>query len=241
MNTIFFNNNLDLIKSFMSRLWSILPAGWCPEVKEDRQRDSIELWLRNHSDYTYAKRYLTNVSNRPPEEILFDVTTWATRYVIETYAGEKKFQNSRPRITKVIFNDPATIVFWADDTKTVVKCDNKERYDPEKGLAMAISKKALGNQGNYYNEFKRWLPDKIHVAPTILSTSKIHVSPVAPTILSMSDTNQNAIKALEKKLTESIRNGELKTSDLYNQTILKDLLYGRHPYGKKGDQNGDDK
>lgn len=148
---------------------------------------------------------------------------------------------SATKIEKVIFNDPATIVFWLDGTKTVVKCDDKERYDPEKGLAMAISKKALGNQGNYYNEFKKWLPDKMNVAPTILSTSKIHVSPVAPTILSMSDTNQNAIKALEKSLTERIRNGELKTSDLYNQTILKDLLYGRHPYGKKGDQNGDDK
>ena len=32
--------------------------------------------------------------------------------------------------------------------------------DPEKGLAMAIAKKALGNEGNYYNEFKKWLPEK---------------------------------------------------------------------------------
>ena len=53
-----------------------------------------------------------------------------------------------PAIQKVIFNDPATIVIWADGTKTVVKCDC-ELYDPEKGLAMAISKKALGNNGNY--------------------------------------------------------------------------------------------
>ena len=143
------------------------------------------------------------------------------------------------KITKVIFNDPATIVFWEDDTKTVVKCDDKERYDPEKGLAMAISKKALGNQGNYYNEFKKWLPDKMHVTPTILSTSKMHVSPIEPNILSMSDTNQNAIKALEKKLTESIRNGELKTSDLYNQHIVKDLIFGRYPYSKKGEDQND--
>lgn len=62
-------------------------------------------------------------------------------------------------IKKVVFNDPATIVFWDDGTKTVVKCENEE-YDPEKGLAMAIAKKALGNQGNYYNQFKKWLPEK---------------------------------------------------------------------------------
>lgn len=63
----------------------------------------------------------------------------------------------KPEIIKVIFNDPATIVFWSDGTKTVVKADG-EKFDPEKGLAMAISKKFLGNKGNYYREFEKWLP-----------------------------------------------------------------------------------
>ena len=67
--------------------------------------------------------------------------------------------NLLTEITNVIFNDPATIVFWSDGTKTVVKAEN-EPFDPEKGLAMAIAKKALGNKGNYYNEFKKWLPKK---------------------------------------------------------------------------------
>lgn len=61
------------------------------------------------------------------------------------------------RIKNVIFNNPATIVFWNDGTKTVVKAEN-ESFDPEKGLAMAIAKKSLGNKGDYYNEFKKWLP-----------------------------------------------------------------------------------
>lgn len=60
-------------------------------------------------------------------------------------------------IVNVIFNDPATIIIWADGTKTVVKC-NGEDYDKEKGFAMAIAKKALGNLGNYYETFKKWLP-----------------------------------------------------------------------------------
>lgn len=64
-----------------------------------------------------------------------------------------------PKIKDVIYNDPATIVFWEDGTKTVVKCKN-EKFDPEKGLAMAFSKKMLGNKGNYYNIFKKWLPDE---------------------------------------------------------------------------------
>lgn len=61
------------------------------------------------------------------------------------------------KIKNVIFNDPATIVFWADGTKTVVKCQDGDVFDPEKGLAIAISKKALGNKSNFNNEFKKWL------------------------------------------------------------------------------------
>ena len=60
------------------------------------------------------------------------------------------------RIKDVIFNPPATIVFWEDGKKTVVKAQNGEEFDPEKGLAMAIIKKKLGNQGNYFNHIKKW-------------------------------------------------------------------------------------
>lgn len=60
-------------------------------------------------------------------------------------------------IKKVIFSDPATIVFWEDGTKTVVKTQDGEKYDKEKGLAMAISKRVFGNERDYYNIFKRWM------------------------------------------------------------------------------------
>ena len=60
------------------------------------------------------------------------------------------------KIKNVIFSNPATIVFWEDGTKTVVKCQDEE-FDPEKGLAMAISRKALGNEREYYDHFKRYI------------------------------------------------------------------------------------
>ena len=59
------------------------------------------------------------------------------------------------KIKNVIFNPLATIVFWDDGTKTVVKCQN-EIFDPEKGLAMAFMKNALGNNSNYFNTVKKW-------------------------------------------------------------------------------------
>lgn len=62
-------------------------------------------------------------------------------------------------IDEVIFHDPATIIRWTDGTKTVVKCDG-EKFDQEKGLAMAIVKKMLGNKGNYYDLFRNYCDEE---------------------------------------------------------------------------------
>ena len=61
-----------------------------------------------------------------------------------------------PKIEKVIFNNPATIVYWHDGTKTVVKAQDGEPFDKEKGLAMAFMKKVCGNKGNYNEIFKEF-------------------------------------------------------------------------------------
>lgn len=63
-------------------------------------------------------------------------------------------------IERVIFNPPATIVIWKDGTKTVVKC-NGEKFDQEKGLAMAISKRALAVGNRYHKTFKKFVSDEI--------------------------------------------------------------------------------
>lgn len=76
---------------------------------------------------------------------------------------------SPDKIKKVIFNDPATIVFWADGTKTVVKCDEHDVYDKEKGLAMCIVKHCLGNSGSYYNVFKKWCGESKNTYPSFMS------------------------------------------------------------------------
>lgn len=72
----------------------------------------------------------------------------------------KQSTNRRVKIKDVIFSDPATVVFWSDGTKTVVKTRGGEKYDKEKGLAMAIIKKITGNTSNYYNIFKEWCGDE---------------------------------------------------------------------------------
>ena len=76
-----------------------------------------------------------------------------TKYVSDLLKDAFRFNP----IKDVIFNDPATIVFWTDGTKTVVKCQPGETFDPEKGLAMAISKKVLGNDYGYYETFAKYV------------------------------------------------------------------------------------
>ena len=86
-------------------------------------------------------------------QLTTDFTTAVTIEILEGINGCK----GPFGIKKVIFNNPATIVLWEDGTKTVVKVHEDDVYDPEKGLAMAISKKALGNKYDYYNTFKHWM------------------------------------------------------------------------------------
>ena len=63
-------------------------------------------------------------------------------------------------IKNVIFNPPATVVYWSDGTKTVVKCSVNDKFDPEKGLAMAIAKRCANNSGSYYKEIQKWVGEE---------------------------------------------------------------------------------
>lgn len=48
-------------------------------------------------------------------------------------------------IKRVIINPPAVIILWGDDTKTIAKCEDGEKFDAEKGFAIAVAKHFVGN------------------------------------------------------------------------------------------------
>ena len=59
-------------------------------------------------------------------------------------------------LDRVIFDGPATIVFWSDGTKTVVKCMDGDSYAYDVGIAMATLKKMLGeNYGGYKHDVRK--------------------------------------------------------------------------------------
>ena len=71
------------------------------------------------------------------------------------FSPEMMTLNNIPEVKKVIFNDPATIVYWKDGTKTVVKCQDGDYFDLEKGFAMAFLKKCWGNKGNFNDKLRK--------------------------------------------------------------------------------------
>lgn len=109
-------------------------------------------------DYNFMK--ITDISAMYPKTMFtynkYCKSDFEFTKLIDKRMDEIKYK-SRFEIKDVIFNDPATIVFWSDGTKTVVKAQDIDDFDPEKGLAMAISKKALGNKREYYHTFLKYL------------------------------------------------------------------------------------
>lgn len=119
---------------------------------------SMDFSRSTFEGFTVDNLVITEVGTRDIKETLERIE----RRVVDKFKiNLSELDRIVPRIKDVIHNDPATIVFWSDNTKTVVKCQDGDIYDPEKGLAMAISKKALGNQGNYCEVFKKWLPEEV--------------------------------------------------------------------------------
>ena len=92
-------------------------------------------------------------------DMQFDMATTTDAWYTRPYNRRKPepfMAQMKKRFELAGYNMP-TIVYWNDGTKTVVKCQDSDVYDTEKGLAMAISKKAVGNKGNFNNIFKEWV------------------------------------------------------------------------------------
>lgn len=97
-----------------------------------------------------AARAVLSALRRSLYQGMFD-----THYIGTTWWGNSP---EKPKIERVIFHYPATIVYWMDGTKTVVKVQN-EKFDKEKGLLAAIAKKVYGNKGSFNNIIKHYVEE----------------------------------------------------------------------------------
>lgn len=75
-------------------------------------------------------------------------------------------------IVQVIFNEPATIIIWSNGEKTVVKTQDGEPFDREKGFLMAIAKFLADNKGNYYELIKKYCQTEIEEKESVKEKAK---------------------------------------------------------------------
>ena len=79
------------------------------------------------------------------------------KYLVNSAYGVATVEHNKFEIKEIVINEPAMIIFWKDGTKTIVKAQEGEAFDEEKGLAMAYAKKALGNNYAAGGKFKQRL------------------------------------------------------------------------------------
>ena len=71
----------------------------------------------------------------------------ANDFLKELFVGTLTMKPKKevPAVKRIIYNNPATIVFWQDRTKTVVKCMDGEPFEKYAGFCAALAKKVFGS------------------------------------------------------------------------------------------------
>lgn len=144
-----YGHHIGFVNNFYTKLG---PVQTNLELEDGRtfQFNPVDLLRDRQGDWHIRKR----------EESVFDSMRymhWANCVMEEATKKKEETNMTAASIKNVIFAPPATIVYWSDGSKTVVKCSEKDVFDPEKGLAMAIAKRCGGNKGSYYKEIQNWV------------------------------------------------------------------------------------
>ena len=124
------------------------------------------LYKENVCTLILTKEYGACYQGRPVDRLTIEKFVkktpnldWPTAYASQDVNATREiYRTFQVTPEKVIFNDPATIVFWKDGTKTVVKCMEGDTYNPEVGLAMCVCKKVYGSK--YHKFFKYYGKEK---------------------------------------------------------------------------------
>lgn len=97
------------------------------------------------------------LSNTTAKNIFYDNNNVSYKLSIYTETPsveetpEERNKRLRGLVKKVILNGDVTIVLWNDGTKTIVRRDKNDVYDPEKAILACMAKKLYENTG-IFNE-----------------------------------------------------------------------------------------
>lgn len=106
-----------------------------------------------------------------------------------TFTYDHNHSNKLPEAKEVIFAPPATIVYWKDGSRTVVKCSDDDYFDEEMGFALCFTKKVLGNKGNFNTYIRKSIKN---------AKRYYHVEPLFETPI------MNVVKAIKDAFKEKL-------------------------------------
>ena len=103
-------------------------------------------------------------------------------------------------VDRIIFNDPATIVFWQDGTKTVVKCQEGQTFNPYFGFCAAIAKKLYGSNSRLNRIVETYLeededPRKDKCAWCVNSSNESKDDPCVKCKVNMQNEDKKGLKS----------------------------------------------
>lgn len=146
---------------------------------------------------------MINVATRqsfsdPYYDLMPEVQTYIEHDKKVTAEAAKTYweKSNLPKIKKVIFNNPATIIIWTDKSKTVVKCMEGDTWDPEKGFMAAYLTKILG-QKRFHSELKKYVKPQVEME----TNGTINGMSIADIVKSITDAF-NGKTLFEKKSIE---------------------------------------
>lgn len=139
--------------------------------------------------------------NYATAEDVYNSMTDVQQKVCQFLVGEalKKGSFDPESIKKVIYNDPATIIFWSDGTKTVVKCMEGENYDPEKGFMAAVTKKVFGDKYGWV--MRHHVKPAVEMKPAVENEKKVDT---------LMDSITDAIRRERDRYSCMVRSGTTK-------------------------------
>lgn len=116
----------------------------------------------NDSERTKLKKLLNSQNESPDIKMAIGLQTYIPGARVESkvpmHSGRYpwgEYENRIPKVARIFYDDVATVVFWTDGTKTVVKCPEGTPYDEYTAFCAALAKKIYGNNSKLQREIKK--------------------------------------------------------------------------------------
>lgn len=119
--------------------------GWCGTYLTNYQYEDIVKCFEN--EFKDARARVSPITS----------TTYAT--LSDTVVKHKGLGFCNIKIKRIIFNPPATVIIWGDNTKTVVKCAEDDEFNPEIGVAMCYMKKIYGSRHAFSKKVESYIEE----------------------------------------------------------------------------------